>query len=196
MSLVLEMKKEEKRKKLLDAAYLLFLQKGAGHTTINDIAEEAKVAKGTFYLYFRDKESILQALIYRMSYRILAESYEKVNHTGDFGEEVVQLIDNVIEYFKRDSEVLRLLERNFSWPEVENQMEQKDNPLVMKLTQAVVNSPAMAGRSHDEILKLLFVIVEMCGSVCYSSIIEGRPDTIDNMKPVLYDIIRKSLAPR
>ena len=52
MSLVLEMKKEEKRKKLLDAAYLLFLQKGAGHTTINDIAEEAKVAKGTFYLYF------------------------------------------------------------------------------------------------------------------------------------------------
>ena len=54
MENVLEQKKAAKRKRLLDAAYTLFQEKGAANTTINDIVKEAKVAKGTFYLYFRD----------------------------------------------------------------------------------------------------------------------------------------------
>ena len=43
---------------------------------------------------------------------------------------------------------------------------------------------------------MIFVIIEMLGSVCYSSIIEGKPDTVDNMKPVLYGIVRKILSCR
>lgn len=34
----------------------------------------------------------------------------------------------------------------------------------------------------------------MVGSVCFSSIIEGNPDTIDNMKPVLYGMVRRVLV--
>ena len=41
--------------------------------------------------------------------------------------------------------------------------------------------------------RLIFVLVEMCGSICYASIIEGRPAGIEQMKPILYDIVRKSL---
>ena len=63
MENVLEQKKAAKRKRLLDAAYTLFQEKGAANTTINDIAKEAQVAKGTFYLYFRDKTEILDALV-------------------------------------------------------------------------------------------------------------------------------------
>jgi hypothetical protein len=37
--------------------------------------------------------------------------------------------------------------------------------------------------------------LSMCMSVCYSSILEGKPDNIDAMKPVLYDIIRRALSP-
>ena len=40
---------------------------------------------------------------------------------------------------------------------------------------------------------LIFVLVEMCGSISYASIIEGRPAGIEQMKPILYDIVRKSL---
>ena len=36
-------------------------------------------------------------------------------------------------------------------------------------------------------------LVSMCVSMCYSCVIEQRPDTLDNMKPVLYTIIKKSL---
>lgn len=53
---------ELRREELLDAAQQLFLDKGIGATSIDDIASAADVAKGTFYLYFPSKEALLAAL--------------------------------------------------------------------------------------------------------------------------------------
>ncbi|HWK49709.1 MAG TPA: TetR/AcrR family transcriptional regulator [Steroidobacter sp.] len=53
---------ELRREELLDAAQQLFVEKGIGATSIDDIASAAEVAKGTFYLYFPSKEALLQAL--------------------------------------------------------------------------------------------------------------------------------------
>jgi AcrR family transcriptional regulator len=53
---------ELRREELLDAAQQLFLDKGIGATSIDDIASAADVAKGTFYLYFPSKETLLHAL--------------------------------------------------------------------------------------------------------------------------------------
>lgn len=53
---------ELRREELLDAAQRLFLDKGIGATSIDDIASAAEVAKGTFYLYFPSKEALLHAL--------------------------------------------------------------------------------------------------------------------------------------
>ena len=57
-----EGKKQEKRRALLEAAYDLFLERGAAKTSVEDITSRAKVAKGTFYLYFQDKGAVMQAL--------------------------------------------------------------------------------------------------------------------------------------
>lgn len=53
---------ETRREELLDAAQQLFLEKGIGGTSIDDVVSAAHVAKGTFYLYFASKEAILTAL--------------------------------------------------------------------------------------------------------------------------------------
>ena len=55
--------KLKKRTALLDSAYELFTTMGFTKTTIRDIASKAGVAKGTFYLYFKDKSDIRDALI-------------------------------------------------------------------------------------------------------------------------------------
>ena len=44
--------KLEKENKLLNTAFKLFTQKGVDNTSIQDIADNAGVGKGTFYLYF------------------------------------------------------------------------------------------------------------------------------------------------
>lgn len=53
---------ELRREELLDAAQQLFLNKGIGATSIDEIVNAAEVAKGTFYLYFASKEALLHAI--------------------------------------------------------------------------------------------------------------------------------------
>jgi AcrR family transcriptional regulator len=52
---------------LLDSAAALFVEKGVSTTSIDDIAERAGVAKGTFYHYFQDRAAMLEALRKRYS---------------------------------------------------------------------------------------------------------------------------------
>lgn len=55
--------KETRRQQLLDAAICVFARKGYLETSIDDIINEAEVARGTFYLYFSGKKEIFLAII-------------------------------------------------------------------------------------------------------------------------------------
>ena len=192
-----EGKKQEKRRALLDAAYELFLERGTAKTSVEDITSRAKVAKGTFYLYFQDKGAVMQALRGRVSYQLLNNACEAVERqTGleTFPDKMVAVIDHIIEALRRDTVVLKFLERNFVWPGLDQIEASRDAaPLMRKLLNVVLTSPEMAGRTEREVYQRITALGSMCMSVCYSSILEGKPDNIDSMKPVLYDIIRKAL---
>ncbi|PJB44213.1 MAG: TetR/AcrR family transcriptional regulator [Deltaproteobacteria bacterium CG_4_9_14_3_um_filter_63_12] len=57
------MRAEERRRQVLARAAELFAERGYHKTTIDDIVQRAGVARGTFYLYFRDKRSIFDELL-------------------------------------------------------------------------------------------------------------------------------------
>ena len=193
-----EGKKQEKRRALLDAAYELFLERGTAKTSVEDITSRAKVAKGTFYLYFQDKGAVMQALLGRVSYQLLSEAcmaVEQQTEQQTFPDKMVAVIDHIIEALRRDTLVLKFLERNFVWPGLDQIEASRDaEPLMRKLLTVVMSSPEMVGRTEREIYQRITALGSMCMSVCYSSILEGKPDDIEAMKPVLYDIIHKALA--
>ena len=51
--------KDEKRANIALSAIKLFCEKGIQQTSIDEIAKSAEVAKGTIYLYFKNKEEIV-----------------------------------------------------------------------------------------------------------------------------------------
>jgi AcrR family transcriptional regulator len=53
----------ERREAILAAALDEFAASGFAATRLDDVAKRAGVAKGTIYLYFRDKESLFQELV-------------------------------------------------------------------------------------------------------------------------------------
>jgi AcrR family transcriptional regulator len=53
----------ERRQAILAAALQEFSARGFAATRLDDVARRAKVAKGTIYLYFADKETLFQELI-------------------------------------------------------------------------------------------------------------------------------------
>ena len=187
-----EGKKQEKRRALLEAAYDLFLERGAAKTSVEDITSRAKVAKGTFYLYFQDKGAVMQALLGRVSYQLLSnacEAVEKQTELENFPDKMVAVIDHIIEALRKE-----FLEHNFIWPGLDQiEASREAEPLMRKLLNVVLTSPEMAGRTEREIYQRITALGSMCMSVCYSSVLEGKPDDIEAMKPVLYDIVRRSL---
>jgi AcrR family transcriptional regulator len=54
---------EERRQHILRAAEVCFARDGFHRTTIADICKEADVSTGAVYVYFRDKESIIRAIL-------------------------------------------------------------------------------------------------------------------------------------
>lgn len=65
---IIEDKKKLKLDALLDSAFSLFITKGIEKTSVSDITKKAKVAKGTFYLYFKIN-MISMILLYSISLR-------------------------------------------------------------------------------------------------------------------------------
>lgn len=55
--------KEERRQSILQAAREVFLEDGFYRATVDSVAERAEVSKGTVYLYFESKETILAHLL-------------------------------------------------------------------------------------------------------------------------------------
>jgi len=53
------MSTQEKRKRLIDAAYKVFIKKGYVNASIKDIANEADMTSGLVHYYFKNKEELL-----------------------------------------------------------------------------------------------------------------------------------------
>lgn len=63
-----------RRNEILDAAERLFGTKGFDQTSTNDLLAEVGIARGTLYYHFKSKEEILDAMIERISNRLLSKA--------------------------------------------------------------------------------------------------------------------------
>src|SRR5262245_424304 len=59
-------RREKRRAAILAAALGEFAARGFADARLDDVARRAHIAKGTIYLYFRDKESLFQELVRSM----------------------------------------------------------------------------------------------------------------------------------
>ena len=57
-------KKLEKKRRILENAYQLFKSKNIYNTAVDDIVKASGIARGTFYLYFKDKSDLIEQLLF------------------------------------------------------------------------------------------------------------------------------------
>lgn len=185
----IQKKKQLKEKELFSAAYDLFIQNSIEKTSIDDIAKNAGVAKGTFYLYFNDKYDILNQLILQKSNEIIKEALAETNSLcrKNFRERVLFFIDYIINYLKHNESLLKLINKNISWglyrkammkPEAYND--------VKKVLDTFVSNLTSEGMRREEAEMTLFMIIELVGSVCFTTIILKEPTDIESIKPILF----------
>lgn len=188
----IDLNKKKKREALLNTAFDLFTTQGINQTTINNIVEAAGVAKGTFYLYFKDKYDIRNKLIAHKAKRVFAAAYEALSMTQltDFDDRIIFLVDNIIEQLSSNKSLLNFISKNLSWGIFKNELTSYDDSSDLDFNDVyAIFENSTKTFKNPEIL--LFMIVEFVSSTCYSSILYNEPVNIEELKPYLFDAIRQ-----
>jgi AcrR family transcriptional regulator len=97
-----ERKKEETKERIFQAALKLFKTKGFEATTIDDIAEKADVAKGTFFNYFPRKEAVLAYLADIWIEEAEQRAEAILQETGPLGARMIEMFAEFAAFHEED----------------------------------------------------------------------------------------------
>jgi len=82
----------ERRSEIIDAAHELFQKKGYDKVTMQDVMNRLDIAKGTIYHYFRSKEQLLEAVIDKISEKMMSQMQAAVDQTKGNALEKIQAL--------------------------------------------------------------------------------------------------------
>lgn len=191
-----ETKKHKKLNTILDSAFELFTLQGVEKTSIAEISERAGVAKGTFYLYFHDKLELKNRLIYHQSSKLFKEAAAALDNVSacsgvkmNFDDKIVFIADYIINQLAQNTLLLSFISKNLSWGVFKNALTNtSDNEIDFKEIYYKMLTEEETKFKEPEIM--LFMIVELVGSTCFSSILYNEPAGIEEIKPYLFNTIR------
>lgn len=184
--------KEHKEESLFDTAYRLFVEKGFQQTTISDIVNKAGVAKGTFYLYFKDKHDIRDRIIIRKTYKLIEESIAKdeIQSLTKFEDRLLFIVDFIIDYLNENKALLNFMHRDLIFGIYKGTFSKKvqdnSNQTIMDLFVEGVKQSDYVMERPDYVFCL---ILELISTVAYSSIVLGEPAPIEVMKPYVHQSV-------
>lgn len=183
--------KKQKREALLNTAYELFTTKGINATAISDIVKRAGVAKGTFYLYFKDKYDIKNKLVAHKTHELFAhagDAMEKEQISG-LENQLIFIIDTIINELVKDLPLLNFISKNLVMGALRSALitgENSDNDIYERF----LNMVAKDEYEYNDVDVMLFTIVELAGSTAYNSILYQEPIHIEEYKPFLYRTVK------
>jgi len=191
----IEDRKTEKEKKLLNSAYKLFITKGVNNTSIQDIVEDAGVAKGTFYLYFKDKYKIEEQLIIKKSHELFEEALTELSkkQIKKFEDQLIFFIDYVINELTKNPILIKFISKNLSLGFYSDKIISLMDNNTIKIHEVFmdgINKNNIKLKNPDV---TLFMIIELVSSTCFTSIIKKQPLPIEEYKPYLYNTIKNML---
>ena len=185
--------KQQKLEALFKSAYDLFLTQGISKTSIHDIVQKAGVAKGTFYLYFKDKYEIRDRLIAKTAGRLFMAAHDALeqDQIPAFEDKIIFIVDYVLDEMAKSRAVLRFISKNLSWgifrQAITKNVSDAEIDVMGFFHKMVTENPDVKLRAPET---MLFLIIELASSTSYSTILENDPISYQELKPYLNESIR------
>lgn len=185
-------KKEKKRIALLNTAFELFTVKGFSQTSINDIVEKAGVAKGTFYLYFKDKNDIRNQLISSKASLIFQNAILETAHipAQEFEDRVIAIIDHILDNFEQDHTLLIFISKHLSWGIFKNALTADSIQGESSVHHLYIDFINASGHQFIDKELMIYMIIELVSGTSYNTILFGQPKPLSAIKPFLYEAVR------
>ena len=192
-------KQNSKRINILDSAYELFTSKSFAGTTIDDVVRKAGIAKGTFYLYFKDKYDLMDRIIAHKSLSVLRNALESLDlkkQESDteltFTQQMIFLVERIVDYMQENKDLLTLVDKKLSKC-ISSFAALSDNETKEKVNTLIAQN-IKSGSTREDTIKKIYLIIDLIGSVGFDAIIYESPFKIDEIKPMLFSTVEKILA--
>jgi TetR/AcrR family transcriptional regulator, fatty acid metabolism regulator protein len=148
----------DRRRQILDAAVKVFARSGFHRARVGDIAEEAGVAYGLVYHYFRSKEELLET-IFRDTWTQMLARVREVEALGvDASEQVRQVTALLLRTWRRDPDLVRVLVREVTRSQhVQREIEEITE--AMKALERIIERGQATGEFRPQIDSRLGAVV-------------------------------------
>lgn len=102
---------DTKKEQIRRAALAVFARRGFHGTTVEDIAQEAGIAKGTIYLYYTSKQEILIAIFRRYIDAMLDFVDGLLDSALSVSEILAEFVKRQIDMIREEPDLMRVLSR-------------------------------------------------------------------------------------
>lgn len=188
----IEENKQKKKESLLESSFALFMKNGFHNTSISDIVTHAGVAKGTFYLYFKDKYDIRNHLISFKAGQIFRNAYAALQESGmeDFEEGTIFIIDHILGQFQADKSLVLFISKHLSWGLFKSALHQSAVNEDESIYDFYFAQLAQSGYTYRNPELMLYMIIELVSGISYNAVLYAEPMPLDEIKPTLYETVR------
>ena len=151
-------RRTDRRRQILDAAVKVFATSGFHGARVGDIAEEAGVAYGLVYHYFKSKEELLETIFRDTWTQMLARVREVEGSGVDASEQVRQVTALLLRTWRRDPDLVRVLVREVTRsPHVQQEIEEITEG--MKALERIIERGQETGEFRSQIDPRLGAVV-------------------------------------
>ena len=149
---------EAKKKLIMDAWIKLFWKNWPRKTSVDQIVNEAWIAKGTFYLYFKNKEELYEAIINK-TFSDWKEKLEiLINDIPGLRERIIQKMILSLKFFEKDDIMRNILFWNKDYYLWKINKEYIENLHIKILKPLFKNNKEL---DYDLILKIMWFYVNV-----------------------------------
>lgn len=185
--------KQKKRDSLLESAFSLFINNGFSKTSISDIVDTAGVAKGTFYLYFKDKYDIRNHLIAHKASQVFENAYQELQahpEITEFENQILFIIDQILDQLDANHNLVSLISKHLSWGFVRNSLiytPGKETPSILTIVKNMLEKAEYTYSSPE---LMMYMILEIVSGTSYNAILYQQPVPLEELKPHLYKTVK------
>ena len=189
-------RKLEKKRRILESAYQLFKLNNVYNTAVDDIVKAAGIARGTFYLYFKDKSDLIEQLLFFKSAEsmkaVMRRMHEQAGALTDMNACARAFITVYIDFLIDQKDVLVVIDKNISacmryFPNFYDEE-------AKTLYTDIMNVFSRFGYDPEKLQKKIYMIIDMIGAVCSDAILFGHPYPIEDVREPLTEAAISILA--
>lgn len=180
----------DKRSRIQLAAMTLFKEHGVEATSVNDIVKHANVAKGTFYVYYKDKNALVSQVLTKQHGALLNELLNR-SYITSISKGICwknAFLDELIAHHREHPILLKTIQKNMPFIFDTEDHRTRVFQEVERLDE-FLSTWRRPNETERSLINRFMLVMEIVSVVCFNALSYDHPDMLDQLLPELINAV-------